>query len=67
MLHVIIKIGDNVNIDTKIIEKAKLEKGLTHKEAAVLLACNIKEKNDIYEKDITYSCIFNFRYFTGIF
>lgn len=31
-------------IDT-IIEKARLRKGLTHKEAAVLLDCDIKEKN----------------------
>ena len=36
----------NVELIDKIIEKAKLEKGLTHKEAAVLLACDIKEKND---------------------
>ena len=36
----------NVELIDKIIEKAKLEKGLTHKEASVLLACDIKEKND---------------------
>ena len=36
----------NVELIDKIIEKAKLEKGLTHREAAVLLACDIKEKND---------------------
>jgi 2-iminoacetate synthase len=32
-----------------IIEKAKLKKGLSHKEASVLLACEIEEKNqEIY-------------------
>ena len=36
----------NVDLIDKIIAKAKLEKGLSHKEAAVLLACDIKEKND---------------------
>ena len=30
----------------KILEKARLQKGLTHREAAVLLDCDIKEKND---------------------
>ncbi len=36
-------------IDT-IIAKAKLRKGLTHKEASVLLACDIEEKNqEMYE------------------
>ena len=36
----------NADLIGKIIEKAKLEKGLTHKEAALLLACDIKEKNE---------------------
>lgn len=36
----------NITLIDKIIQKAKLEKGLTHMEAAVLLACDIKEKND---------------------
>ncbi len=30
---------------TEIIEKAKLKKGLSHREAAVLLECEIEEKN----------------------
>ena len=36
----------NIDLIDKIINKAKLEKGLTHREAAILLACDIKEKND---------------------
>ena len=36
----------NTELIDKIISKAKLEKGLSHRDAAVLLACNIKEKND---------------------
>lgn len=33
-----------------LIEKAKLRKGLSHREASVLLACDIKEKNqEIYK------------------
>ena len=36
----------NIELINKIIEKAELEKGLSHREAAVLLACNIKEKNE---------------------
>ncbi|MBQ7450614.1 [bacterium] len=36
----------NIKLIDEIIAKAKLEKGLTHREAAVLLTCNIKEKND---------------------
>ena len=36
----------NAELIDEIINKAKKEKGLTHKEAAVLLTCNIKEKND---------------------
>ena len=32
-----------------IIEKAKLRKGLTHREASVLLACELEDKNqEIY-------------------
>lgn len=39
----------NVELIDSIIEKAKLRKGLTHKEAAVLLDCEIEEKNqEIY-------------------
>ncbi len=37
---------NNVELIDKIIDKAKLGKGLTHREASVLLACDIKEKND---------------------
>lgn len=41
---------DNVELIDKIIEKAKLRKGLDHREASVLLACNIEEKNqEIYK------------------
>ncbi len=36
----------NVELIDQIITKAKLRKGLTHKEAAVLLECDIKEKNE---------------------
>ncbi len=36
----------NVELIDKIIAKAKKRKGLTHREAAVLLDCDIKEKND---------------------
>lgn len=36
----------NVELIDQIITKAKLRKGLTHKEAAVLLDCDIKEKNE---------------------
>ena len=33
-----------------LIEKAKLRKGLSHREASVLLACDIEEKNqEIYK------------------
>ena len=35
---------NNVELIDKIIEKAKLLKGLTHREASVLLACEIPEK-----------------------
>lgn len=37
---------NNVELIDKILEKARLQKGLTHREAAVLLDCDIKEKND---------------------
>ncbi|MBR1977825.1 [bacterium] len=41
---------NNVELIDKIIAKAKLKKGLEHREASVLLACEIKEKNEeIYE------------------
>ncbi len=40
---------NNVELITAIIEKAKLKKGLNHREAAVLLECEIEEKNqEIY-------------------
>ena len=35
----------NVEVIDKILAKAKLGKGLTHREAAVLLDCDIEEKN----------------------
>mgnify|MGYP000441208181 CR=1 FL=1 len=37
---------NNIGLIDKIIEKAKLKKGLTHREASVLLACEIPEKLD---------------------
>lgn len=40
---------DNVALIDEIIEKAKLRKGLSHREASVLLACEIPEKiEEIY-------------------
>ncbi len=36
---------NNVEVIDKILAKAKLGKGLTHREAAVLLDCDIEEKN----------------------
>lgn len=36
---------NNVELIDEIIEKARLKKGLTHREAAVLLDCQIEEKN----------------------
>lgn len=40
---------NNEELITSIIEKAKLRKGLTHREAVVLLDCDIEEKNqEIY-------------------
>ena len=35
---------DNVELIDQIIEKARARKGLTHREASVLLACQIPEK-----------------------
>ncbi|MBQ8668208.1 [bacterium] len=41
---------NNVELIDKILEKARLGKGLTHREAAVLLDCEIEEKNqEIFE------------------
>ncbi len=41
---------NNVELISEIIENAKLRKGLSHKEASVLLACEIEEKNqEIYK------------------
>ncbi len=37
---------NNIDLIDSIIEKAKSHKGLTHKEAAVLLACEDEEKNE---------------------
>ena len=36
---------NNIELIDKILEKAKLGKGLTHREASVLLACDIEDKN----------------------
>ena len=36
----------NEQLISQILEKAKERKGLNHREASVLLACEIKEKND---------------------
>lgn len=37
---------NNIDVINQILEKAKQKKGLTHKEATVLLACDIEEKNE---------------------
>lgn len=37
---------NNIELVDKILEKAKKGSGLTHKEASVLLACEIPEKNE---------------------
>ena len=37
---------DNIELIDSIIEKAKLRKGLSHREASVLLACTNEEKNN---------------------
>lgn len=40
----------NEALITELIEKAKLRKGLSHREASVLLACELEEKNqEIYD------------------
>lgn len=40
---------DNIELIDKIIEKARLRKGLSHREASVLLACEIPEKiSEVY-------------------
>lgn len=36
---------ENVKLIDALIEKAKLRKGLSHREASVLLACQLEEKN----------------------
>lgn len=36
---------DNVELIDRLIEKAKKRKGLTHREASVLLVCSMEEKN----------------------
>ena len=41
---------NNETLIDSILEKAKLRKGLTHREASVLLACQSEEKNqEIYQ------------------
>jgi len=41
---------DNEVLITELIEKAKLRKGLSHREASVLLACELEDKNqEIYK------------------
>lgn len=41
---------NNIELIDSIIEKAKLRKGLSHREASVLLACEIPEKiNELYD------------------
>lgn len=37
---------NNVELIDRIIQKAKLRKGLSHREAAVLLECDMEEKNN---------------------
>lgn len=37
---------NNAKLVGEIIEKAKLRKGLTHREASVLLACELPGKNE---------------------
>ncbi|HPF44886.1 MAG TPA: [FeFe] hydrogenase H-cluster radical SAM maturase HydG, partial [Syntrophomonadaceae bacterium] len=40
----------NAALIDSILEKARLKKGLSHREAAVLLDCDIEEKNqEIYQ------------------
>ena len=41
---------NDIEVIDKILTKAKLGKGLTHREASVLLACDIEAKNkEIFE------------------
>lgn len=41
---------NNIEVIDEILEKARLKKGLSHREAAVLLDCEIEEKNqEIYK------------------
>ena len=41
---------NNIELIDRILDKARLGKGLTHREASVLLACDIDEKNnEIFE------------------
>jgi len=41
---------NNIKLIDEIIEKAKLRKGLSHREASVLLSCEIEDKNkEIFE------------------
>ncbi len=41
---------DNIPLIDSIIDKARLRKGLTHREASVLMACEIPEKiNELYD------------------
>ena len=47
---------NNIGLIDAIIEKAKLKKGLTHREASVLLACEIPEKLDeVYKLCLLYT------------
>ncbi len=40
---------NNIELIDKIIEKAKLKKGLNHRETAVLLECDLEDRNKIIE------------------
>lgn len=49
-LHVQMPTKDNVELIDQIIEKARARKGLNHREASVLLACQIPEKiEEVYK------------------
>ena len=52
---------NNLDIINKILEKARLKKGLSHREAAVLLDCTIPEKvEEIFALAERFSlCFFN--------
>ena len=41
---------NNIELINKILDKAREQKGLTHREASVLLACEIEEKNKEIEE-----------------